>query len=67
MLEELVDIFMGMYQYALEALGLLDYEFKGYFASMICLVITACMIVGSFVVIAVIISETFKTIRGCSR
>ena len=67
MLNELVDIFVGMYRYILEELELLDYGSQGYFISVMCLIITACMLLGSFAVICVIISETFKTIRGVSK
>jgi len=63
MLDELMDIFLGMYYaYVSE-----DYPYKDYFVSIIAVIITACMIFGTFLVISVIISETFKTIRGCSR
>lgn len=67
MLEELIDIFTGMYIYALDAIGASDYEFKDYFTSMLCLVVTMCIMVGSFLVICTIISETFKTIRGTTK
>lgn len=67
MLEELIDIFCGMYMYALNAIGAADYEYKDYFLSMICIVVTLCIMVGSFLVICTIISETFKTIRGTAK
>lgn len=67
MLEELIDIFMGMYMYALNAMGASEYEYKEYFGSMICLIVTLCIMIGSFLVICTIISETFKTIRGTAK
>lgn len=67
MLNELVDIFCGMYHYCMELLGFEDFALQAYFASVICVVITACLITGSFIIIACIVSETFKTIRGVTK
>lgn len=67
MLNELIDIFMGMYSYALELMGGTEYEDKLYFVSQISLFVSASMIIGTFLVVCTIIRETFRTIRGCSR
>lgn len=67
MLNELIDIFVGMYRYILEELGMLDYEYQAYFISNMCVIVTAAMIIGTFILICVIVSETFKTIRGSTK
>ena len=67
MLNELIDIFCGMYIYALDLLGMSDYEGKEYFVSMMCLLLSVVMTSGTFIVISVIISNIFKTIRGVTK
>ena len=63
MLNELLDIFLGMYyQYIPE-----DYVNRDYFTSIIAVVVTAVMLVGSFAVIVSVIKGTFSIIRGWTR
>ena len=59
-LHELMDIFVSiLYEYVPE-----DYPLRPYFVSVIAVVVTACMLCGSFMLLCVVVSETFKTIRG---
>lgn len=59
-LHELMDIFYSLIvQYVSD-----DFPLKDYFISVIAVVITACTITGSFALLIVVVSETFKTIRG---
>ena len=60
MLNDLMDIFLGMYFNYVDP----EYASKDYFISIIAVVITACMLIGSFALLIVVVSETFKTIRG---
>lgn len=60
MLNDLMDIFLGMYYAYIPD----DYVSRDYFTSIIAVIITACMLVGSFALLIVVVSETFKTIRG---
>lgn len=59
-LHELMDIFFSIIdQYVSD-----DFPLKDYFISVLAVVICATMIAGSFTVLVVVISETFKLIRG---
>lgn len=60
MLNELIDIFLGMYYAYVPA----DFPLRDYFASVIAVVITGLMICGSFIFLIAVVCETFKTIRG---
>lgn len=60
MLNELMDIFLGMYYAYIPD----DYISRDYFTSIIAVIITACMLVGSFALLIAVVVETFKTIRG---
>lgn len=63
MLNELLDIFLGMYYEYIPA----DYPNRDYFTSIIAVVVTAVMLVGSFAVIIAVIKGTFSIIRGWTR
>lgn len=60
MLNDLMDIFLGMYYAYIPD----DYISRDYFTSIIAVIITACMLVGSFALLIAVVVETFKTIRG---
>lgn len=60
MLNELFEIFLGMYYYFIPE----DYINRDYFTSILAVVITAVMLVGSFALAIAVVIETFKTIRG---
>lgn len=60
MLNELMEIFLGMYYNFIPE----DYVSRNYFTSIIAVIITAVMLVGSFALAIAVVVETFKTIRG---
>lgn len=60
MLNELMEIFLGMYYNFIPE----DYVSRNYFTSVIAVIITAVMLVGSFALAIAVVVETFKTIRG---
>ena len=67
MLNEMIDIFIGMLNYAItECCGLELSEFANYnwFVGVICTSVVIGMILGSFALLIVVVAETFKTIRG---
>ena len=60
MLNDLLDIFLGMYyEYIPE-----DYPLRDYFTSIICVCVVAAMLLGSFSLLLVVVTQTFKCIRG---
>lgn len=63
MLNELMDIFLGMYYEYIPV----DYVSRDYFTSIIAVIVTAVMLVGTFAIILTIIHGTFNIIRGWSR
>lgn len=63
MLNELLEIFLGMYYAYIPE----DYVNRDYFTSIIAVVVTAVMLVGSFAVIVAVIKGTFSIIRGWTR
>ena len=63
MLDELMDIFLGMYYAYIPT----DYVNRDYFTSIIAVVVTACMLLGSFAVVITVIKGTFSIIRGWTR
>lgn len=63
MLNDLLEIFLGMYYAFIPA----DYANRDYFTSIIAVVVTAVMLVGSFAVIIAVIKGTFSIIRGWTR
>lgn len=63
MLNELLEIFLGMYYAFIPE----DYANRDYFTSIIAVVVTAVMLVGSFAVIIAVIKGTFSIIRGWTR
>lgn len=63
MLNELLEIFLGMYYEFIPA----DYTNRDYFTSIIAVVVTGVMLVGSFAVIIAVIKGTFSIIRGWTR
>lgn len=66
MLNEMIDIFLGMYNHALELIGIVptEYEDYTYFCSLISLIIPVLLISGSFALLICVVSETFQLIRG---
>lgn len=60
MLNDLMEIFLGMYYNFIPE----DYVSRNYFTSIIAVIITAVMLVGSFALAIAVVVETFKTIRG---
>lgn len=70
MLNEMIDIFLGMLNYAItEVCGMQLTEFSQYnwWVGVICTVVTAIVLIGSFALLVVVVSETFKTIRGANK
>lgn len=63
MLNELLEIFLGMYYEFIPV----DYVNRDYFTSIIAVLVTAIMLVGTFAVIITIIHGTFNIIRGWTR
>lgn len=60
MLNDLMEIFLGMYYNFIPE----DYVSRNYFTSIIAVIITAVMLVGSFALAIAVVVETFKTLRG---
>lgn len=63
MLNELMGIFLGMYYQFIPA----DYADRDLFTSIIAVVVTVCMLLGSFAVLVEVIKGTFSIIRGSTR
>lgn len=63
MLNELMDIFLGMYYQFIPS----DYADRDLFISIIAVAVTVCMLLGSFAVLVEVIKGTFSIIRGSTR
>lgn len=70
MLNEMIEIFIGMFNYAItEVCGMQISDFKlyDYFVGVICTAVSALFICGGFALLIVVVSETFMTIRGSNK
>ena len=59
MLNDLLDIFLGMYyEYIPE-----DYPLRDYFTSIICVCVVAAMLLGSFSLLLVVVNSDFQVYK----
>lgn len=63
MLNELMEIFLGMYYQFIPS----DYVDRDLFTSIIAVAVIVCMLLGSFAVLVEVIKGTFSIIRGSTR
>ena len=66
MLNDVIEIFIGMFNYALELVGVEPSEFANYnyFVGVICCIVAMVIPAGAFALLITVVTETFKFIRG---